>query len=82
MNNREIPDVHGQLPSRMTPTEWDQFITDYGDSLKDISSELSNSFLMYGQFMKGKIIFQGKKYFVTGWNSPNMCYVDIKEEIG
>lgn len=62
------------LPKTLSLAKWKTLAT----RVKDISYELPDSFLMFGQWMRAKIEYKGRKYVCTGWNTGT-CYVDVRE---
>jgi hypothetical protein len=44
----------------------------------DISHELPDGFLVIYQWMRAKVLLEGKKYFVDGWCPPGgEAYVEL-----
>lgn len=64
---------------RLTIEEWNKLLDN--KEIKDISSELLDSFLMIYQTMRAKIIWKDKKYLASAWAPPgnNKAYVELKE---
>jgi hypothetical protein len=65
------------LPTRMTKEEWCRLV-EVG-AFQDLSAELPDSFLLYGQWMRAKIGFKGKVYMASGWNFGGKPVVELVE---
>ena len=63
----------------MTTTEWQKLVE--SGQIKDLSAELSDSFLMYGQLMLAKIEWKGKVFLATAWAPAGPAYVELLEQI-
>lgn len=58
---------------------YDEFLGLYHrGGIKDISSELPDAFLVVGQFMRAKVLYQDKKWFAAGWTGA-APYVSLQE---
>lgn len=57
--------------------EWNEI----AETVEDISNELSDGFLMVWQWMRAKIRWNGKVYYVSGWQPPgDKPYVELTED--
>ena len=56
---------------------WNQWL-DIVHEIKDLSHELPDTFLVYGQFMRAKIEWKGKIWLAKGWNIGSRI-VDLKQ---
>jgi|SRR5580692_2807231 hypothetical protein len=46
----------------------------------DISNELPDSFLMFGQKMRALVLYEGKKYYATAWDYDKQVMLVPYEE--
>jgi len=60
----------------MTPKEWKAEV----GSMEDISDELPDSFLMFGQIMRAKVRYKGKVYYASAWSNGKDAWVDMVEQ--
>lgn len=63
-------------PIVMSMAKWQKL----APTVRDISNELPDAFLMYGQWMRAKIETQtGEKFYATGWCPPGgKPYVELE----
>jgi len=59
-----------KLKSFYTFKEWNEKIMPrVGKDIKDISNQLCNSFLLYGQVMRALLLYGNKRYYISAWNN-------------
>lgn len=66
----------------MTFDEWNKTVVPAVKSgqIKDISDELPDSFLMFGQTLRAKIEDgEGNKFYVSGWDNGKKGRVEISK---
>jgi len=65
---------------KMSVSDWNLLVTQK-DMIEDLSAEMPDAFLMWGQTMKAKIRWHGKVFFATGWAPPSgKPYVELVEQ--
>ena len=62
-----------------TERKWNEELE--SGNIEDISSQLSASFLMYGQRMRALIVWRSKVYYANAWdNGVDPLYVELTEK--